>query len=35
MWIDMYVSPLDNIATDAGRNFVSEEFVNDAKTIAI
>ncbi|KAF1828035.1 hypothetical protein BDW02DRAFT_584775, partial [Decorospora gaudefroyi] len=35
MWIDMYVGPLDIIATDASKNFISEEFVNNAKTIAI
>ncbi|KAF1938762.1 hypothetical protein EJ02DRAFT_299507, partial [Clathrospora elynae] len=31
----MYVGPPDVIATDAGKNFVSEEFVNNAKTMAI
>ncbi|KAF1828306.1 hypothetical protein BDW02DRAFT_652134 [Decorospora gaudefroyi] len=35
MWIDMYVGPPDIIATDAGKNFISEEFVNNAKTMAI
>jgi hypothetical protein len=35
MWIDMYVSPPDVIATNAGKNFVSKEFVNNAKTMAI
>ncbi|KAF1360357.1 hypothetical protein EJ07DRAFT_165511 [Lizonia empirigonia] len=35
MWIDMYVGPPDVIATDAGKNFASEEFVNNAKTMAI
>jgi hypothetical protein len=35
MWIDMYVSLLDVIATNAGKNFVSKEFVNNAKTMAI
>jgi hypothetical protein len=35
MWIDMYVRPPDIIATDAGKNFVSEEFVNSANSIAI
>jgi hypothetical protein len=31
----MYVGPPNVIATDAGKNFVSEEFVNNAKTMAI
>ena len=31
----MYVSPPNVIATNAGKNFASEEFVNNAKTIAI
>jgi hypothetical protein len=31
----MYVSLLDVIATNASKNFVSKEFVNNAKTIAI
>jgi hypothetical protein len=35
MWIDMYVGLPDVIATNAGKNFVSKEFVNNAKTIAI
>lgn len=35
MWIDMYVGPPDVIATDAGKNFISEEFVNSAKSMAI
>lgn len=35
MWIDMYIGPPDVIATDAGKNFVSEEFVNNANSMAI
>ena len=35
MWIDMYVGPPDVIVTDAGRNFVAEEFINNTKTMAI
>jgi hypothetical protein len=35
MWIDMYVGPPDIIKTDAGKNFVAEEFVNNAKSLAI
>jgi hypothetical protein len=31
----MYVSLLNVIATNTGKNFVSKEFVNNAKTIAI
>ena len=31
----MYVSLPNVIATNAGKNFASEEFVNNAKTIAI
>ena len=31
----MYVGPLDLIATDAGKNFVSKEFVNNATSLAI
>ena len=31
----MYVSLLDIIAIDASKNFISEEFVNNVKTIAI
>ncbi|KAK1914262.1 hypothetical protein P3342_007508 [Pyrenophora teres f. teres] len=35
MWIDMYVGPPDTIATDAGTNFASEEFVNNANAMMI
>ncbi len=35
MWIDMYVGPPDIIATDAGKNFTSREFVNNANLMAI
>ena len=35
MWIDMYIGPLDIIATDVGKNFISEEFVNNANSMAI
>lgn len=35
MWIDMFVGPPDVIATDAGTNFISEEFVRNAQTLAI
>jgi hypothetical protein len=31
----MYIGLLDVIATNASKNFVSKEFVNNAKTIAI
>jgi hypothetical protein len=31
----MYVGLLDVIATNASKNFVSKEFINNAKTIAI
>jgi len=31
----MYVRPPDIIATDAGRNFTSQEFVNNASSMAI
>jgi hypothetical protein len=31
----MYVSLLDVIATNASKNFVSKEFINNAKTMAI
>ena len=33
--IDIYVGPPDILVTDAGKNFVSEELVNNAKTMAI
>jgi hypothetical protein len=35
MWIDMYVGPLDLIATNAGKNFVSKEFVDNAASLSI
>jgi hypothetical protein len=35
MWIDMYVGPPDLIATDAGKNFISKEFVNNATSLSI
>src|SRR2546429_7668176 len=35
MWIDIYIGPLDIIATDAGKNFISSNFVNSALSIAI
>ncbi|KAK1914231.1 hypothetical protein P3342_007477 [Pyrenophora teres f. teres] len=35
MWINMYVGPPDTIATDAGTNFASEEFVNNANAMII
>ena len=35
MWVDIYVGPPDVIATDAGKNFISEEFINSAQSIAI
>ena len=35
MWINMYVGPLDLIATDASKNFVSKEFINNATSLAI
>jgi hypothetical protein len=31
----MYVGPLDFIATNAGKNFVSKEFVNNAALLSI
>lgn len=31
----MYVGPPDIIATDAGKNFIGKEFVNNAKSLAI
>jgi hypothetical protein len=35
MWIDMYVGPLDLIATNAGKNFISKEFVDNATLLSI
>ena len=35
MWINMYVGPLDFIATNASKNFVSKEFVNNATLLSI
>ena len=35
MWIDMYVGPPDIIATDAGKNFISEEFMSNASAMLI
>lgn len=35
MRINMYGGPPDIIATDAGKNFVSEEIVNNAKSMPI
>jgi hypothetical protein len=35
MWIDMYVGPPDLIATDAGKNFVGKEFVDNAASLSI
>ncbi|KAF1828074.1 hypothetical protein BDW02DRAFT_538695, partial [Decorospora gaudefroyi] len=35
MWIDMYVGPPDLIATNAGKNFISKEFLNNATSLAI
>ncbi|KAF1829651.1 hypothetical protein BDW02DRAFT_509477, partial [Decorospora gaudefroyi] len=35
MWIDMYVGPPDLIATDAGKNFISKEFLDNATSLAI
>jgi hypothetical protein len=35
MWIDMYVGPPDLIATNAGKNFVSKEFVDNAASLSI
>jgi hypothetical protein len=35
MWINMYVGPLDLIATNASKNFVSKEFVNNAALLSI
>lgn len=34
-WIDTYQGPPDFIVTDAGRNFASEEFRNNAKTMDV
>jgi hypothetical protein len=34
-WIDIYLGLLDNIIHDAGKNFVSIEFQQYAKSIAI
>jgi hypothetical protein len=31
----MYVGPLDLIATNASKNFVSKEFVNNAASLSI
>jgi hypothetical protein len=35
MWIDMYVGPLDLITTNAGKNFVGKEFVDNAASLSI
>jgi hypothetical protein len=35
MWINMYVGPLDLIATNASKNFISKEFVNNATSLSI
>jgi hypothetical protein len=35
MWIDTYVGPPDIIVTDAGTNFVGENFVDNARIMAI
>jgi hypothetical protein len=35
MWINMYVGPLDLIATDASKNFIGKEFVNNATLLSI
>jgi hypothetical protein len=35
MWIDTYVGPPDVIVTNAGTNFVNNEFVNNARILAI
>jgi hypothetical protein len=35
MWIDMYVGPPDLIATNAGKNFVGKEFINNAASLSI
>ncbi|EFQ87660.1 hypothetical protein PTT_16772, partial [Pyrenophora teres f. teres 0-1] len=35
MWINIYVGPPDTIATDAGTNFASEEFINNANAMII
>ncbi|RAL58504.1 hypothetical protein DID88_004008 [Monilinia fructigena] len=34
-WIDVYIGPPDYIIHDAGKNFVSKEFVQNAKSISI
>jgi hypothetical protein len=31
----MYVGPLDLIATNAGKNFIGKEFVNNATSLSI
>lgn len=35
MWIDMYIGPPDLIKTDAGKNFVADDFVKNARALAI